>query len=48
MRYIIDARTVISKNIPLLKYDTDEKRYYSFEKIIDEKGFISFVEYEIN
>lgn len=46
--FYIDGRTVFSQNIPLLKYDTVEKRYYSFEKIIDEKGVVSFVEYEIN
>ena len=46
--FYIDGATIISKNIPLLKYDTVKKRYYSFEKIIDEKGVVSFVEYEIN
>lgn len=46
--FYIDGATVISKNIPLLKYDTDKKRYYSFDKIVDVKGVVSFVEYEIN
>lgn len=45
--FYIDGSTVISKNIPLLKYDTVKKRYYSFEKIIEKRGSISFVEYDI-
>lgn len=46
--YYLDGATIISNNIPILKYDTDKKRYSSFEKIIDEKGIVSFVEYKIN
>lgn len=46
--YYLDGATIISKNIPLIKYDTDKKRYYSFKKIINEEGVLSFFEYEIN
>ena len=44
--FYINGGTIISKKIPLLKYDTIKNSYYSFD-IIDEKGIRSFVEYKI-
>lgn len=44
--FYINGGTPISKNIPLLKYDTIKNSYYSFD-IIDKKGIRSFVEYKI-
>ncbi len=45
--FYIDGTTVISKNIPLLKYDTITKKYSSFEKILNEEGIFSWVEYVV-
>jgi serine/threonine protein phosphatase 1 len=45
--FYIDGTTEISKIIPLLKYDTDKKRYSSFEKITDKNGATYWNEYVI-
>lgn len=45
--FYIDGTTEISKFIPVLKYNTDTKRYSSFEKLSKENGVLSFVEYLI-
>lgn len=39
--FYIDGTTEISKIIPALKYDTEIKRYSSFEKVMDENGAVS-------
>lgn len=45
--FFIDGETIISKVIPLLKYDTNKQQYSSFEKIIDENGNVYWLEYLI-
>ncbi|WP_444660048.1 metallophosphoesterase [Caproiciproducens sp. R2] len=45
--FYIDGTTELSKILPLLKYDTNKKRYSSFEKITDENNTDSWVEYTI-
>ncbi|MDF1494975.1 metallophosphoesterase [Caproiciproducens sp. CPB-2] len=45
--FYIDGTTELSKILPLLKYDTNKKRYSSFEKITDENDTDSWVEYTI-
>lgn len=45
--FYIDGTTELSKILPLLKYDTNTKRYSSFEKITDENGTVSWSEYTI-
>lgn len=46
--FYIDGTTEISKIIPVLKYNTDTKRYSSFEKLSKEDSAFSWVEYPIN
>lgn len=45
--FYIDGTTELSKILPLLKYDTNTKRYSSFEKVTDENGLVRWVEYTI-
>ncbi|MEF9983808.1 MAG: metallophosphoesterase [Oscillospiraceae bacterium] len=46
--YYIDGSTELSGYIPLLKYNTETKRYTSFEKLTDEVGTVSWQEYEVD
>ncbi|MBK5242686.1 metallophosphoesterase [Clostridium sp.] len=45
--FFIDGETNVSGIIPLLKYDTVSKKYYSFKKQIDEEETIEWEEYLI-
>jgi hypothetical protein len=45
--FYIDGTTELSKILPLLKYNTNTKRYFSFEKILNKNGTSAWVEYEI-
>lgn len=45
--YYIDGQTEKSKIIPILKYDTDTKKYTSFEKTTQSDGSFIWSEYKI-